>query len=149
MSGTVQRGSTDVDTFGFRYDVGLEHVPVNVARMRGIFAEGLKSLGEIWRAALGAGDFGEIASLGAVPDERFHFPAGLWARTVYDFALAHHRRKIPPEHLLRAFLPLYLGRTASFVLEAASLEQAEVEALIDATCLEFEQQKDYLERSWT
>lgn len=144
-----QRGSTDVDTFGFRYEVGLEHVAVNVARMRDIFAEGLKSLGEIWRTALGAGDFGEIASLGAVPDEQFRFPAGLWARTVYDFALAHKRRQIPPDHLLRAFLPLYLGRTASFVLEAMSLEQAEVEALIDATCLEFERQKDYLERSWT
>jgi len=144
-----QRGSTEVDTFGFRYDVGLEHVPVNVARMRGIFAEGLKGLGEIWRTALGDGDFSEIAALGDAPDERFRFPAGLWARTVYDFALAHHRRQIPSEHLLRAFLPLYLGRTASFVLEAMNLEQAEVEVLVDATCLEFERQKDYLERSWT
>ena len=116
--------------------------------MRGIFAEGLKNLGEIWRAVLGAGDFGEIEPLGAAPDDRFRFTGALWARTVYDFALAHHRREIPSEHLLRAFLPLYLGRTASFVLEAATLDQAEVEALIDATCLEFERQKEYLERSW-
>ncbi|MHB8834255.1 MAG: glycosyltransferase [Candidatus Methylomirabilia bacterium] len=143
-----RRGSTDVDTFGFRYDVGLEHVSVNVARMRGIFAEGLKNLGEIWRTVLGAGDFGEIEPLGAAPDDRFRFTGALWARTVYDFALAHHHREIPSEHLLRAFLPLYLGRTASFVLEAATLAQAEVEALIDTTCLEFERQKEYLERSW-
>ena len=143
-----QRGSTEVDTFGFRYDVGLEHVSVNVARMRDIFAEGLKNLGEIWRGVLGGGDYGAIASLGAVPDAQFRFPAALWARTVYDFALAHHRREIASEHLIRAFLPLYLGRTASFVLEATTLDQAEVEALIDATCLEFERQKEYLERSW-
>lgn len=143
------RGSTDVDTFGFRYDVGLEHVAVNVARMRGIFAEGLKGLGEIWRGVLGTGDFGGVAALAAVSDAQFRYPAALWARTVYDFALAHRRRELPPEHLIRAFLPLYLGRTASFVLEAADLGQSEVESLIDDTCLEFERQKEYLERSWT
>jgi glucosylglycerate synthase len=143
------RGSTDVDTFGFRYDVGLEHVPVNVARMRGIFSEGLRSLEHIWRAVLGAGDYGQLEPLGSASDELFRFPAGLWARTVYDFALAHHRRELPSDQLIRAFLPLYLGKTASFVLEAADLDQAEVEALIEATCLEFERQKDYLERCWT
>lgn len=143
-----RRGSQDVETYGFRYDVGLEHVPVNVARMRGIFAEGLRNLGDIWRAVLGDGDFGAVAALGAAPDDQFRFPAAQWARTVYDFALAHRRRAISPEHLIRAFLPLYLGRTASFVLEAEHLEQAEVESLIEATCLEFERQKDYLERSW-
>ena len=143
------RGSTDVDTFGFRYDVGLEHVPVNVARMRGIFAEGLNGLGEIWRGVLGAGDFDGVAALAVIPDAQFRYPAALWARTVYDFALAHRRRELPAEHLIRAFLPLYLGRTAAFVLEAADLGQPEVESLIDETCLEFERQKAYLERSWT
>ncbi len=143
------RGSTDVDTFGFRYDVGLEHVPVNVARMRGIFAEGLKGLGEVWRAVLGPGDSSRLEPLATVPDESFRLPPPLWARIVCDFALAHHRRQFAPQQLIGAFLPLYLGRTASFVLEAANLDQPQVEALIEDTCREFEREKDYFERSWT
>lgn len=142
------RGSTEVDTFGFRYDVGLEHVPVNVSRMRSIFSEGLKGLGGIWRTVLGAGDFSRLEPLDAGPDESFHLPAVLWARIVYDFALAYHRQELPPQQLIRAFLPLYLGRTASFVLEAADLDHRQVESSIEDTCLEFERQKEYLERSW-
>ena len=51
----------------------------------------------------------------------------LWARLVYDLAAAYHHRVSERDALVRATLPLYMGRVASFVLEMADA---------DASCVE-------------
>lgn len=142
------RGTEPVPAFGFEYTVGLEPVNVNTARMLNTFREGLRNLGEIWLDILGAGDFGEIERLGALPDSEFHFPIGLWAQVVYDFALAFHKKKLPVEHLIKSMTPLYVGKTASFILEAKDMGQAEADAEIEKLCQEFEKRKDYLVTNW-
>lgn len=143
------RESEDVLTFGFSYTVALEHVKVNVERMLAIFRAGLKDLRGIWLEVLGAGDLGELETLGSRPDREFRFPLQLWTRIVYDFALAYHKRKLPSEHLLKSLTPLYLGKTASFVTETENMEQDEAEAEIEKLCAEFEKNKDYLINAWT
>ncbi len=142
------RGTEPVPAFGFEYTVGLEPVNVNTARMLNTFREGLRNLGEIWRDILGAGDFGEVERLGALPDSEFHFPIGLWAQVVYDYALAFHKRKLPVEHLIKSMTPLYIGKTASFIIEAKDMGQTEADAEIEKLCLEFEKRKDYLVANW-
>ncbi|MDP1633225.1 MAG: cell wall biosynthesis glycosyltransferase, partial [Gallionellaceae bacterium] len=142
------RGSEPVPTFGFEYSVGLEHVNVNTARMLNVFREGLRNLGEIWGGILGAGDFREVEQLGAQEDAKFHFPAALWSRIIYDYAIAFHLKKLPAEHLIKSLLPLYIGKTASFVLQAGAMEQHEAEAEIEKLCVEFENGKDYLCNCW-
>jgi glycosyltransferase involved in cell wall biosynthesis len=142
------RGSEPVPTFGFEYAVGLEHVNVNTARMLKLFREGLLNLREIWQDILGAGDLEEVERLGALDDGEFRFPPGLWTRIVYDYAIAFHLKKLPREHLIKSLLPLYIGKTASFVLEVDPMTQHEAEAEIEKLCLEFEKGKDYLLTCW-
>jgi glycosyltransferase involved in cell wall biosynthesis len=142
------RGSEPVPTFGFEYGVGLEHVNVNTARMLHIFREGLRNLHDIWLDILGSGDLREVERLGALDDAAFRFPPGLWCRIVYDYAIAYHLKKLPAEHLIKSLTPLYIGKTASFVLEAENMGQAEAEAEIEKLCMEFENGKDYLTTNW-
>ena len=142
------RGSEPVTTFGFEYTVGLEHVNVNTGRMLSLFREGLKNLREIWLEILGAGDFMEVERLGTLADNEFCFPIGLWTRVIYDYAIAFHQKKLPAEHLIKSLTPLYLGKTASFILAAKDMEGAEAEAEIEKLCMEFENNKDYLVTSW-
>ena len=142
------RGSEAVPAFGFQYTVGLEPINVDTARMLSIFREGIRNLGEIWLDVLGAGDFAEVERLGQLPDDTFHFPASLWMRTVYDYALAYHRRKLPAEHLIKSMTPLYIGKTASFIVNARDMGQEEAEAEIEKLCMEFENGKDYLAAHW-
>lgn len=141
-------GSGAVPTFGFEYTVGLEHVNVNTTRMLHVFREGIRNLREVWADILGSGDLREVERLGALDDASFHFPPGLWARIVYDYALAFHRKKMPAEHLIKSLTPLYIGKTASFVMEAQDMDQAGAEAEIEKLCMEFEGKKDYLTTSW-
>lgn len=140
--------SEPIPTFGFRYTVGLEHVPVNVERMLAVFREGIRDLREIWLLVLGAGDFAELEQLANSPPEAFRFSASLWTRIVYDYALAYQKKKLSREHLLKSLTPLYLGKTASFVLETEKTGQDEAEALIETLCQEFEQRKNFLISSW-
>ncbi len=142
------RGSEPVPAFGFEYTVGLEPVNVNTARMLIIFREGLRNLGEIWLNILGTGDFCEVERLGTLTDEEFHFPIGLWTRIIYDYALAFHKRALPIEHLIKSMTPLYVGKTASFILQAKDMGQQEADAEIEKLCMEFESRKDYLATSW-
>jgi len=142
------RGSEPVPSFGFEYSVGLEQVNVNIERMLKVFREGLGNLAEIWHDILGAGDFGEVERLGKQSDVEFHFPIGLWTRVVYDYALAFHKRRYPAEQLIKSMTPLYVGKTASFILQAKDMGQQEADAEIENLCMEFENSKDYLVTNW-
>ena len=142
------QGSQAVPTFGFEYSVGLEPIRVNTARMINIFREGIGNLHEIWLSILGAGDLREVERLGTLNDSEFRFPIALWTRVVYDYAIAFHQRKLSPEHLIKSLTPLYLGKTASFILEVEHMDAHEAEAEIEKLCLEFENSKSYLVTNW-
>ncbi len=143
------RGSEPVPSYGFQYEVGLEQVSVDANRMLRIFREGIKNLKEIWAIIVGSGDSNAIAGLGNRFDEGFRFPLDLWTRIVYDYAIAYHKKRLPAEHLLKSLTPLYLGRTASFVLEVRDLSQREAEEKIEMLCKEFEENKAHLVNHWT
>jgi glycosyltransferase involved in cell wall biosynthesis len=139
----------DVPLFGFPHGVGLEPVNVNVGRMIGIFRQGVRDLGEVWTRVLEEETLGGVSSLADAPDEpAFRFPDPLWVRVVYDFALAYRRRALNREQLLRSLVPLYLGRTAFFVLQNLQSGGEEVEGAIRALADEFVRQKPYLRERW-
>lgn len=142
------KSSADVPTFGFRYHVGLEPVRVNVERMLDIFRAGIRDLRDIWVDILGAGDIGEIEKLGGLSGKAFRFPIGLWTGVIYDYALAYHKKKMSQEHLIKSLVPIYLARTASFIMEAEDMDHNGAENEIERLCEEFQSRKDYLIKNW-
>jgi hypothetical protein len=112
------------------------------------FRQGLRDLEPIWRQMLAPATLAGLLPLAACPLQEFRLPDDLWARLVYDVAVAYHRRVMPREHLLRALTPLYLGRTASFVLETGGLTSAEAEGRIEMLCRAYEDSKSYLLARW-
>jgi len=142
-------GSKDIDLFGFRFDVGLDPIEVNVDRMLKLFRGACCELGEIWGKALQPSTMGEVSQLGACTgNEVFRFEDQLWVRVIYDFASSYHRRTLERGLLLRSLTPLYLARVASFVMETRNMYSAEVEDRLEHVCLCYEQWKPYLEANW-
>lgn len=142
------RGSEPVPTFGFHYTVGVEPFAVNVEPMVGVYREGVSDLMPVWRRFLRAETCDALAGLAAAPAAAFRFPAELWVRVVYEAAAGHHWRAVPRDHLLRALIPLYLGRTAAFVVQTAASGAEEVETEIETLCGLFESMKPYLLECW-
>jgi hypothetical protein len=125
-----------------------EPVPIDVERMVGAFGRGLRDLGTIWEHVLTPETLGDVLSLEADDVERFRFPDELWARVVYDFALGHHWSVVYRDHLLRSLVPLYLGRTAAFVLATRRRDAAASESALAAVADAFERAKPYLVDRW-
>jgi hypothetical protein len=140
-------GTDEVPLFGFPHGVGLEPVPVNVDRMRSIFRQGSRDLAEVWERVLSPRTLAEVAALGSAVEAPV-FSDRLWVEVVYDFALAYQRQALPRDQLLRSLVPLYLGRTASFVERTADSSAEEVEELIRALGDEFVAQKPSLLQRW-
>jgi len=140
--------STPVPTFGFSYQVGLEPIKVNVQRMVDNFRLGVRELRGIWERIVSADTLRQLESFAALDVNRFTFPVEAWVRIVYDFALAYHRRVWPRDQLMKSMIPLYLGRTASFVLETAESTAEEVEEKIERLCQEYERWKPSLVERW-
>lgn len=142
------RDSEPVPEFGFRYEVGLEPVAVDTARMVRAFDHGVREFESLYALFLDEATRRDLAGLVGQPPGTFHMPSDLWVRIVYAFVLGHHQRRLNPEHLLSSLTPLYLGRTASWVVEAASFGAAQVETELDTLCQRFEALKPQLADAW-
>ena len=142
------RGSEPVPVAGVPVTPSGEPAALDVDRMVGGFRRGLRDLSALWEHILAPETLGDVLSLDTASPARFGFPDELWARVVYDFALGHHYNVVYRDHLLRSFVPLYLGRTAAFVVATRDRDVGAVEAHLDAVGAAFELHKGYLVERW-
>jgi glycosyltransferase involved in cell wall biosynthesis len=140
--------SEAVPMFGFPFEVGVEPITVNVERMIRAYAQGVKDLREIYDSFLSPATREELAACARVTGDDFRIPDVLWVHVIYEFAAAHRLRKIDRDHLMQSLVPLYLGRTASFVIEVRESNAVEVEERIEKLCSVFEAEKGHLLERW-
>ena len=75
-------------------------------------------------------------------------PDELWARIVYDFALAYRLRRIGRSHLLGALTPLYLGWVASYAKDIGEATVVEADRRVEIVAQAFEANKPYFVSRW-
>lgn len=142
------KSSEHVPTLGFQYDVGLEPVNVNLERMVDRFSLGIKELGVFWKEFMSKELYNFFTKLTGSRKKTFRIPDEIWVETIYSFILAAHKRVMNREHLLKSLTPLYIGRTASFVMETLDNDAREVEEKIENLRSMFEEKKDFLIKNW-
>ncbi len=141
-------GTQSVPVFGFTYEVGLEPVSVNIQRMIDKFTLGARELVPLWENILSRETLGFLRRLADGTGDDFHMPDTVWVDIIYSFALAAHRNVLNKEHLLKSLTPLYIGRTASFVIEARESSGPEVEEKIENLCGVYEKLKPSFADRW-
>jgi glucosylglycerate synthase len=140
------RGSEPIATVGEPTPLGVEPMTVDVDRMLEAFRQGARDLTSIWELVLAPDTLAEVLALDA--DGPLRFSDDLWARVIYDFALGHHYTVVHRDHLLRSLTPLYLGRTAAFVLATRTADAAATQRQLDSVAMAFEREKSYLVERW-
>jgi len=147
------KGSRPVRGFGFRSEVAPAPVEVDPEPMMGMFREGVREHKKWWRPLLTGPALEGLTAAAELEGAEFRLPAELWARVVYDLAVAHRLLTVKdPEaapRLLSSLVPLYLGRTASFVLETQELSTRQAERVIEAQASAFEEAKPHLVQRWS
>ena len=102
----------------------------------------------LWRRILTPANLAAIEALAVQPAEHFVFPADLWARVVYDFAVVYNKGERDPDRVVDSLLPLYQGRLASLWHDVAGLMPVGREGTVAAQAVEFESARDYLLGRW-
>ncbi|HUZ93720.1 MAG TPA: hypothetical protein VMU57_02290 [Edaphobacter sp.] len=118
----------------------------DIAPMLDAFHLAYANLHEIWSLVLPPNSLLGLKRLSVTPANSFNMPDGLWARIVYDFALAYRLRTINRGHLLGALTPLYLAWVASHLVLTGNGTPPEkhIQDLASA----FEADKPYLVSRW-
>jgi glucosylglycerate synthase len=142
------RGSHSVPGFGEPGPLPEDRGPFDPRRMIESFRLGIRNLHEIWGLVLPPTTLLELKKLSLLAQEQFRMHDLLWARIVYDFALAYRLRTISRDHLLRAMTGLYLGWVASWALELKDAGAAAVEQRFEGLCLAYETAKPYFVSRW-
>jgi len=138
--------TSPIPLFGFQFSVGLEPVHVNIERMINMYKLGIKELGNVIKDILSEESFKGLKKVMRLSP--FSIDDGLWARVIYDYASAWHKKVMSKEHILKTLTPLYLGKVASLVMDMADSSATEVEERLEALCLTFERLKPYLIERW-
>jgi len=142
------RGSAPVPGFGEPFAPSDDSAALDVNRLVNSFQLGIRDLQEIWALVLPPATLLELRKLGRLTPEQFQMPDELWARIVFDFALAHRLRTINREHLLRSMTPLYLGWAAGYAREVEAAEGAVAERRLERLSNTYEVSKPYLVSRW-
>jgi hypothetical protein len=90
----------------------------------------------------------ELKRLTQLAPEAFRLADDLWARIVYDFALAFRLRSMSRDHVLGALTPLYRAWVASYAAEVRTAAAAAVEQRLERLGTAFETQKPYFVSRW-
>jgi hypothetical protein len=121
---------------------------VDVEGYATLFREGLSALGGMLEPVFRPATL-EGLRAAAAPDRLVDVPDGLWAAAIVELAAAHRHATISRDHLVRAAVPLYLGRVASFAADVSGLRPREAEDRLEALCLQFERSRGDLVALWT
>jgi hypothetical protein len=141
-------GSQPVPTLGAQSDVMLEPVRVNRKRLRDMFATGVAQLEPVFRSILSESTLSELQRIATLEVSEFNYPADLWAKTVFEFAASYHKSVISRDHIVQALVPLYRGRTLTFLLENRDGSGEDIETNLESLCGDFERLKPYLLEVW-
>jgi hypothetical protein len=111
--------------------------------------EGWETYREDWEAILSHETFSGISNALVGEAEAFAFPEDLWANVIMEYAMSHNRGDGDPDRIGKSLLPLFYGRTASYVKRTRELTLAEREAVVQEVVSAFSALRPAFARRWS
>jgi hypothetical protein len=141
-------GSQPVETCG-SWELGSPDPPhVRTEPLVDAFLLGNRELSSLWALVLPPATLLGLRHAARASADAFRLPDELWARIVYDFAVAHFAKLMERHQLLGSMTPLYLGWLASFLNETRHMDARAAEQRVEQLCGAFEREKPYLIARW-
>jgi hypothetical protein len=123
-------------------------VKVSQEKLAEKFQSGFGAYRELWTKILTTSIMNKVDEIGQLPSEQFEFPVQLWAKLLFDYAVAYRDQVVDEAELLNSLIPLYFGKTLSFVRKTERMSVQQAEEFIENECMVFEETKPYLLERW-
>jgi glycosyltransferase involved in cell wall biosynthesis len=136
----------------FGFGLGETEMPpdmtVNKEGLYVKFNAGAQSMTDQWDSVLTPEVFAKLVEVAEADIDRFDFPTELWAKILFDYAIAYKCREDGSNTLLDSLQPLYYGRVLSYVNKVDNMSTQQAEEYVEDQCLVFEETKPYLVERW-
>jgi len=123
-------------------------VDVNTDNLLQQFHMGFDKFSHIWKEILTVDVYRKLQEIKGLKEMEFNFPTDLWARLLFDTAVSYGEASVEPDEIMDSLIPLYFGRTLSFVKRTKKMSIKQAEAAIENDCETFEMTKPYLLQRW-
>lgn len=137
----------------YGFGLGIEEKPpavnVDTDLLFEGFKAGTKKYEKVWAEVHPNPVMIEISKLLNISDKRqFVFPTDLWARSLFNFAVAYRDNQIDRNKLIESMIPFYHARVLSFVNRTETFGVKEAEEYLESVNHTFETEKFYLINRW-
>ena len=123
-------------------------VVVDTKNLMNKFQEGFIENSHIWGKVLTGDVFKKLKEIRNMKEKEFEFPTDLWARVLFDMSIAYRDKIVKRDRMMDSLIPLYFGRTLSFVKKTRRMSIKQAEEFIEEDCMTFETTKPYLVQKW-
>ncbi len=134
--------------FGLGVDEKPQEVQVDTDALHKSFVQGFDRHGEMWEKIVPLGEFSQIEETLKMAKADFYYPSDLWARILFNFAIAYRNNEIPHRDIIEAMKPFYHSRILSFVNKTGQMGIKECEEYFEHIVRIFEEEKKYLIQRW-
>ncbi|RLA94595.1 MAG: glycosyl transferase [Deltaproteobacteria bacterium] len=136
----------------FGFGLGVEEKPppvsVNIDALYNSFTTGFDKYGELWEKIIPQPELIEIDKTKKLPKEQFYYRSDLWARILFNFAIAYRNNELPRDKIVESMIPFYHSRILSFVNKTQHMGIKECEEYFEGIVRVFENEKYYLIKRW-
>jgi hypothetical protein len=139
---------TAIFGFGVGETETIPEVIIDRGRLYIQFREGVETMADPWRTILTREVFSKLSEVANIKPDCFDLPTALWARILFDYAVAFRRERENRDLLLESLKPLYDGRIFGYVNKVETMSTQQADEYIEEQCLIFEETKPYLIRRW-
>lgn len=112
------------------------------------FHAGFEQYQDLWKAILSPDVFNKLIEIQSLNENEFNFPTDLWARLLFDVAVSFRDQVVDTDTMMDSLIPLYFGKTLSFVRKTRRMSIKQAEETIEEDCMTFEMTKPYLLKRW-
>jgi len=136
----------------FGFGLGETEMPppvkVNKETLFEKFQEGFNSCSHIWEKILQKETVNKLQEIRKMNKDQFDFPTTLWINVLIDFTVAYRDKLWVEDELLDSLIPIYLGKTLSYVKKTERMSIRDSEEFIEDECIQFEATKKLLMKHW-
>ena len=136
----------------FGFGLGETEMPppvkVNKETLFTKFQNGFNTCSHIWEKILQKETVNKLQEVRKINKDQFDFPTNLWINVLIDFTVAYRDKLWVEDELLDSLIPIYLGKTLSYVKKTERMSIRDSEEFIEEECLQFEATKKLLMKHW-
>ena len=145
---TSESWPSSIFGFGLGVDDKPSPIDIDTEALHRSFVSGFDEYGEAWERIIPAPELAEIRKTKKLARDDFYYPSDLWARVLFNFAIAYRNNEMALEQIIQAMIPFYHSRILSFVNKTTDMEIKECEEYFESINRIFENEKDYLIKRW-